>query len=175
MAELLDYFISAGQERVWHPKAKPLCGLQVDDQLELGRLLNRQVGGLGTLEDPTDVEARQAISARDAGPVTDQAAKFDEIALVVDRWNSMMYRQRHKGSSLAGEEGTAADQHRLSPSPDGPREGSVQFILARCRQHHDLLPEGTSCRLHVRQRALAFGIVRIKEHGKNSALWDQFM
>src|SRR5215207_11274049 len=131
MAELLDYFISAGQERVWHPKAKPLCGLQIDDQLELGRLLNRQVGGLGTLEDPTDVEARQAVSPRDAGPVTDQAAKFDEIALVVDRWNCVTCRQRHKGSSLTGEKGTAADQHRLSPGLDGPRECSVEFTFIR--------------------------------------------
>ena len=30
-------------------------GLEIDDQLECGRLLDRQTGGFGTLEDFTDV------------------------------------------------------------------------------------------------------------------------
>jgi len=32
-----------------HGEAEHLGGLQIDDQLEFGRLLDRQIGGLGTL------------------------------------------------------------------------------------------------------------------------------
>ena len=37
--------------------------LQVDDELELGRLLDRQVGRLLALEDPSGVDADLAIGA----------------------------------------------------------------------------------------------------------------
>ena len=35
-------------------------GLEVDDELELGRLLDRQVAGLGALEDLVDIPSRSA-------------------------------------------------------------------------------------------------------------------
>jgi hypothetical protein len=34
-----------------------VCGLEIDDQLEPGRLLDRQVGRLGSIEDLSDVNA----------------------------------------------------------------------------------------------------------------------
>ena len=36
-------------------EAKCLGGFQIDDQFELGRLLDRQIGGLFALEDAIDV------------------------------------------------------------------------------------------------------------------------
>ena len=42
-------------------EAERLGGLEIDDQLELGRLLDRQVGGLLALEDATGVDADQAV------------------------------------------------------------------------------------------------------------------
>jgi hypothetical protein len=47
---LLDHLVSAGEQRRWHGDAKRLRGLQIDDQLELGRLLDRQVGRLRSPE-----------------------------------------------------------------------------------------------------------------------------
>jgi len=52
---LLDYFVRPQQERGRDRQAKGLGGLEVDHQLVLSRLFNRQVGGLGAPENLVDV------------------------------------------------------------------------------------------------------------------------
>ena len=39
-----DYLVSAGDEHWWHFKANRLGGFEIDHQVELGRLLDRQFG-----------------------------------------------------------------------------------------------------------------------------------
>ena len=46
------------QHRRGHVEAERLGGLEVDDELELGRLLHRQVGGLLALENAVGVDTR---------------------------------------------------------------------------------------------------------------------
>ena len=45
-----DHLVSAAEQCQGHGETKRLCGLQVDNQLELGWLLDRQVGRLRTPE-----------------------------------------------------------------------------------------------------------------------------
>ena len=42
-------------------EAERLGGLEVDDELKLGRLLDRQIGRLGALQDMVDVVSRPRI------------------------------------------------------------------------------------------------------------------
>jgi len=49
-AALFDDLIRSQQQRRWNGEAEGFGGLQVDDELELGRLLDWQIGGLGALE-----------------------------------------------------------------------------------------------------------------------------
>ncbi len=44
-----DHLVGLGEQRGRHGEAKRLGGLAVDDQFELGRLLDGEVGGLSAL------------------------------------------------------------------------------------------------------------------------------
>src|SRR6266446_4727881 len=48
-------------------------GREVDDQLELRRLLDRQVGRLGALEDPFDEAGRLAVEVQVVDAIGDEA------------------------------------------------------------------------------------------------------
>ena len=50
-----------------------LCGLEVDDQLNLCRLLDWQVGGFFALEDAASVDPNQTVGIDKAATVADQA------------------------------------------------------------------------------------------------------
>src|SRR5215468_432632 len=45
---LLDHFVSSREQGRGHCEPKRLCGLEVDDQLQFGRQLNREIARLLT-------------------------------------------------------------------------------------------------------------------------------
>jgi len=46
-ADLLDHFVGAEHQAGGHLMADGLCSLEIDHKLELGGLLDREIGGLG--------------------------------------------------------------------------------------------------------------------------------
>jgi len=54
---LLDHLVGGEDELGRNLQAERFCGLAVDDQLELGRLDDRQVGRLGAAQDARRIEA----------------------------------------------------------------------------------------------------------------------
>ena len=77
---LFDDFVGAGEQRGRHVDAEHLGGLQIDDELESGGLLHRQIGGLGAFDDATGIAANSAINVGEVGSVAHQAADFREFA-----------------------------------------------------------------------------------------------
>ena len=57
-----------------HVEAERLGGLEIDDQLDLRQLLDRQVGWLVALENPAGVDAGLAIDVGDAACIARQPA-----------------------------------------------------------------------------------------------------
>src|SRR5437868_106099 len=74
--------------------AERLSGLEVDDQFELGRLYNRQIGGLLAFENPSRVNADLPKRAGEIGSVAHEPAVGGIGAAIVDRRNLVTRRER---------------------------------------------------------------------------------
>jgi hypothetical protein len=59
--KLFDHLVGEQLHRVGHGETERGGGLQVDHQLELGRLQDRQIGWLGALEDAANIDASLVI------------------------------------------------------------------------------------------------------------------
>src|SRR5262245_59553590 len=54
-SRLLDDLIGGGEQRLRNGQTERLCGLEIDNQLVLGRRLHRHIGWLLALEDAIDI------------------------------------------------------------------------------------------------------------------------
>jgi hypothetical protein len=57
----LDHLVGAGEEGLRHGEAERVGCLQIDDQLEFGRSMNREVCRLCSIEDLSGVAAKAVI------------------------------------------------------------------------------------------------------------------
>src|SRR5208282_2284510 len=110
-------------------QAELLYSLQIDYQFEPGRLLDRQIGGFGSFEDFSGVNAELPPQAGSTRSAADQAAGCDELAPLVYGRNGAARCQRHELLAPAGEERVAADEERTGRNLVECREsgGDVAF------------------------------------------------
>ena len=86
---LLYDLIRPQQHGPWDRQPERLGGLEIDDQLELRRLLDRQVARLGTPQDPVDVRRRPTLQVGEVAPIGHQTAilrKFPFVEIVSTRF-----------------------------------------------------------------------------------------
>src|SRR5215217_7166947 len=112
-AASFDHFIGALLQPCRDFKAECLRCPEAHDQLELGRLYDRQVARLGALENSASVDTRLAIGIRQAGAVADQAASSNVFAPDVDRRYAVLRGQRDDPIALAVEERLAGDDKSI--------------------------------------------------------------
>src|SRR5689334_12531716 len=74
--ELFDDLIGGTDKGRRHIQAERLGGFQVDDEMEFGRLLHRQVGRPLALQDAIDITGGKAKGFDPIDPVADQPAVF---------------------------------------------------------------------------------------------------
>jgi hypothetical protein len=79
-----------------HGEVERLRGLEVDHELELGRLHDWQIGRFLTLENSPNVNASLAIRARYVGSVAHQTTSGRKLSKFIYRRNHMTSRQRHE-------------------------------------------------------------------------------
>src|SRR5262249_55098183 len=120
---------------------------EIDHELELGRLLDREVRGLGALQDPAGVDARTAICVRLAGSVAHQTARQGELTQWVARGHRVADRQCGQLFDPASEGWVGADHERAySQLVQGCNDRLEVAFVARVQDMH-LQPEGTGRRL----------------------------
>src|SRR5215470_14028342 len=73
---LLDQLIRTSEQRRRNGQAQRLRGLEIDDQREFRRLLDRKITGLGTPENLVDVGRGAAMHLRLVGPVRHQETRL---------------------------------------------------------------------------------------------------
>jgi len=118
-ADSFDHLVGAREERLWHGEAERLGGLEIDDQLDPGALVDRQIGGFLTLEDPSGVNADLVKGSREARSIADQAAGSGVITKSIDRRKAVKAGQTVTRVVLALEAGPC------SPLPPDAAPGLI--------------------------------------------------
>jgi hypothetical protein len=70
-SRLLDHLVGAGKDRLRDCQCDCLGGLQVGDQLKCGRVLDREIGRLGAVEDLSGVDADLSVYADEARSIVE--------------------------------------------------------------------------------------------------------
>ena len=133
---LLDHLVSGRQQRFRDGEAEKLGRLKVDDELELGRLQHRQVGGLGAIEDIAGIDTCQTLTVQGIGSVAHQSASYDKITDRISRRNPVAHRQGDQLRAAANEECVGHDEEGIRALA---REGGKDRIdLAACARVEDM-------------------------------------
>jgi hypothetical protein len=119
--------LRAGEDRRRQRKAELLRGLQIDDQLECGRLLDRQIRGLFAAENPSGIDASLAEERRQVGAIADQATGGSVFTYRINRRNGLARCQRHNLLAAAEEEGVGTKEKGASVQLDKGRESIIDL------------------------------------------------
>src|SRR6516164_155443 len=95
-AQSFDNLVGAAEQRERERDAKRVGCLEVEEQLDLGGLLHRQVGGFLAFENTSRVGPDQTIRYRGAAAVAHQAAGRGELAKLEDGRHPMAGGERAK-------------------------------------------------------------------------------
>src|SRR4030095_294209 len=115
-SRLFDYFIRPRQH-IWRNRETNLLRcFQIDDELELLRLLHRQVGGLSTFQNLVDVESGAPKHLCKARAVKHEATSIHKFSPAVYRREPVLCREVCKLCSVRIEHGASTHADCLSTS-----------------------------------------------------------
>src|SRR5262245_3578657 len=100
VASLLDHRVGGGEQCGRNGEAERLCGLEIDDKLEFGRLFDGQIAGIGALKNSVDVACGAAKHITVVRSITDQAACLGKCPIGIHRWQSTSRGQSQDLASL---------------------------------------------------------------------------
>ena len=93
-------------------EAQCLSRLEVDDQLEFSRLLDRQIARVRTIKDFDDVAGGQTEQVGKVGAVRYQSPKLDEVTRLIHGWKPMFHGSLDDQFALRRREKGASSDHR---------------------------------------------------------------
>src|SRR6516165_4600389 len=129
--------------------AERLGGFEVDDEFQLGRLLNWQIGRFLPLENASGIDANFAVRVADAGAIAHQTAGQRELKAWEDRGQRMTGRQRCELFPAQIEEGAGADQDRSNVLLRKSCEGRFEVAISPGIYENELQAQRGSSHLEV--------------------------
>src|SRR6266545_5058554 len=157
--ELLEHLVGAAEQRERHGEAQRPGGLEVDEQLDLGRLLHRQVGRLVALENPAAVDTDLTVRVRQTAAIAHQAAGGGKLAVLEDRGHRVADRQCGELLAPAIEQSIIADRQRACPQSGQGCEDRIEVAFGARLQDMGLQPDRAGRRLQLSRLGLGIGPV----------------
>src|SRR5262245_33927802 len=126
---LFDHLVGGNEQLVGHSETEHPGGLVVDDQFELARLHNRQVRGLGPLEEAAGIDTGLTPRVLNVGTIAHQPAHFGNFTRRICRGNRVARRQVGKLHPPEAEKRVGANQERIRPLAHKSCEGCILRIF----------------------------------------------
>src|SRR5262245_22449997 len=121
-------------------QAERLGSLEVDHELELGRLYHRQICDLCAVENTPDIDAHLKHVLGAHGRVAHQTAGSDEFTPLVHCRNRVASGERDELLAPDLKERVGAHEQGASPALDEGCKCEVDFIFGASIEDHDCLP-----------------------------------
>src|SRR5262245_3966482 len=128
-ATSFDHLVGAGEQRRRHVERERLCGGQIDDELELGRLLDWNIGRLCSAQHLVDDLGGASPSVGEVWPIRHQCPGFDILAGIEARRQTRGQGKRDNARAPRGYEGGEHDVQRVRLVLE-PLEGWCNFLGA---------------------------------------------
>src|SRR5262245_17319153 len=126
------------------PSALAVCRLITNSNLVLQ---DWQVGGLGTLEDLTGIDAGLTKHVHIIGPIAHQPTGFGKVASAKGCRKPIAHRECRELDAAAGEEPVGGNEECVGPVAHEGGEGRLDLTVGAGVENLNLQSEGTcSCR-----------------------------
>src|SRR5215470_19810709 len=141
----LDQFVGNYAQPPWYGDVELLRSLEINDKLEIGWLLNRQVRRLGALEYPIDINGSAPGRVIQARSIRHQSANFRKISEIGDRRRPGIQSKLRNPRSILGHQGCRQYDERLGPHFGDRRKCTVEIFAVACLHRTNLHTPGPSC------------------------------
>src|SRR5215211_7412379 len=146
------------------------CSLQVDHQLECGRLHHRKIARLVPFENATSVDPGLAIAIGNARSVTDDPSRGGELAKRIDRWHLNARRCCPDVIAPVHEKRIGSDEESIRIAS---REGGRELVWRAGIEYGQLQSQRTRGFLHQADFRNCIRAHRIDQHRDDGRLGRQ--